>query len=462
MWGKIYDFLDVLWGYPMLILLVGGGLYYGFRTGFYQIRCLPLIFRKTFGEVFRKDKNVDSLEGTLTPFQALSTVLAGTVGAGNIAGVASAIAVGGPGALFWMWVTAIFGMMTKLAEVSLSIKYRKKGEDGEYYGGPMHYIRNGLGKNWRWLAAVFSVAMILLTLTDAAFVQVNTAAEAINTSFHVPNYVTGIVIAVVSLLVAISGTKGIGRFCSVVVPPMCVIYIAACLVTIAVHFQNVGSAFAMVFKYAFTPMGAVGGFTGSAVMLTMTKGGARGIFSNEAGEGTAATVHATAKTDHPIHQGFYGVVEVFIDTIVICTLTGIALLSCGSDLWTFVGEDGELLQGVALTFEAFRRTFGNVGVGVMGVCVFLFTYSSYLGFFVEFRTSLEYVFHEKVTRYLKWIFFAIPLISSWMEVSMIWDMADMVVGFIFIPNMVALLLLSPQVFDMLKEYTAICKAEKKK
>ncbi len=149
MWGKIYDFLDTLWGYPMLILLVGGGLYYGFRTGFFQIRCLPLIFRKTFGEMFKKDKNADTLEGTLTPFQALSTVLAGTVGAGNIAGVASAIAVGGPGALFWMWVTAIFGMMTKLAEVSLSIRYRKKGEDGEYYGGPMYYIRNGLGKSWR-------------------------------------------------------------------------------------------------------------------------------------------------------------------------------------------------------------------------------------------------------------------------------------------------------------------------
>ena len=460
MWGKIYDFLDTLWGYPMLILLVGGGLYYGFRTGFFQIRCLPLIFRKTFGEMFKKDKNADTLEGTLTPFQALSTVLAGTVGAGNIAGVASAIAVGGPGALFWMWVTAIFGMMTKLAEVSLSIRYRKKGEDGEYYGGPMYYIRNGLGKGWRWLAAIFSVAMILLVLTDASFVQVNTAAEALNSSFHIPNYVTGIIIAVVSLVVAISGTKGIGKFCSAVVPPMCLLYIVACVVVIITNISNVGSAFAMVFKYAFTPMGAVGGFTGSAVMLTMTKGGARGIFSNEAGEGTAATVHATAKTDHPIHQGFYGVVEVFIDTIVICTLTGIALLSCGSDLWTFVGEDGELLQGVALTFEAFRRTFGNVGVGVMGVCVFLFTYSSYLGFFVEFRTSLEYVFHDKVVKYLKWIFFAIPLVSAWLEVSFIWDMADMVVGFIFIPNMIAILALSPQVLEMLKDYTAKCKAEK--
>lgn len=463
MWQQIYDFLDTLWGYPMLILLVGGGLYYGIRTGFFQIRCLPLIFRKTFGEMFKKDKReeVEALEGTLTPFQALSTVLAGTVGAGNIAGVATAIAVGGPGALFWMWVTAIFGMMTKMAEVALSIRYRKKGEDGEFYGGPMHYIRSGLGKKWSWLAAIFSVAMILLVLTDASFVQVNTAAEALHSAFSIPNYITGIAIAVVSLAVVLSGTKRIGQFCSAVVPPMCLLYIVGCLVVIFTHIGNVGSAFGMVFTYAFKPMSAVGGFAGSAVILTMTKGGFRGIFSNEAGEGTAATVHATAKTDHPIHQGFYGVTEVFIDTIIICTLTGIALLSCGTDLWNFVGSDGSMLEGVALTFEAFRQTFGSVGVAVMGICVFLFTFSSYLGFFVEFRTSLEYVFHEKAVKYLKWIFFIIPLFSAWLEVSVIWDLADMVVGFIFIPNMIAILALSPQVLEMLKEYTAKCKAEKK-
>ncbi len=455
MWEKIYDFFDTLWGYPMLILLVGGGLYYGIRTGFFQIRCLPLIFRKTFGEMFKKDPNADKLEGTMTPFQALSTVLAGTVGSGNIAGVASAIAVGGPGALFWMWVTAIFGMMTKLAEVSLTIKYRKKGEDGEYYGGPMHYMRKGLGPKWGWLAAINAVALLLLVLTDASFVQVNTAATALDDAFGVPLLATGIVIVVVSLIVVIGGTKRIGEFCAKIVPPMCALYILGCLVVIVTHIGNLGHALGMVFKYAFTPMGAVGGFVGSTVMTTMTKGGFRGIFSNEAGEGTAATVHATAKTDHPIHQGFYGVVEVFIDTIVICTLTGLAILSVG-DLWA----SGE--EGVYLTFAAFRETFGNVGVGVAGICVCLFAYSSYLGFFVEFRTSLEYIFHEKLTRYLKWLFFVPPIISCVLPVGVIWDLADMVVGFIFIPNMIAVLALSPQVLDMLKEYTAICKAEKKK
>lgn len=456
MWQQIYDFFDTLWGYPMLILLVGGGLYYGIRTGFFQIRCLPLIFRKTFGEMFKKDKReeVESLEGTLTPFQALSTVLAGTVGAGNIAGVATAIAIGGPGALFWMWVTAIFGMMTKLAEVALSIRYRKKGEDGEFYGGPMHYMRKGLGSKWAWLAAIYSVAMVLLVLTDASFVQVNTAATALNDAFGVPLWIVGVAIVVVSLIVVIGGTKRIGEFCGKVVPPMCVLYIVGCLVVIFAHVTNIGHALGMVFTYAFKPVAAVGGFAGSTIMMTMTKGGFRGIFSNEAGEGTAATVHATAKTDHPIHQGFYGVVEVFIDTIIICTLTGLAIL-CTGDVWS----SGE--TGVYLTFAAFRETFGNVGVYVAGVCVFLFAYSSYLGFFVEFRTSLEYIFKEKVTKYLKWLFFVPPIISCILPVSVIWDLADMVVGFIFIPNMIAILALSPQVLEMLKEYTAKCKAEKK-
>ncbi|MBE6041285.1 MAG: sodium:alanine symporter family protein [Clostridiales bacterium] len=458
MWDSIYNFFDTLWGYPMLILLVGGGLYYGIRTGFFQIRCLPLIFRKTFGEMFKKEEN-DDLEGSITPFQALSTVLAGTVGSGNIAGVATAIAVGGPGALFWMWMTAIFGMMTKLAEVSLTIKYRKKGEDGEWYGGPMHYIRNGLGHKWGWLAGIYAVALMLLVLTDAAFVQVNTAATALDDAFGVPLIFTGVAIALVSLVVVLGGIKRIGKFCSVIVPPMCALYIIGCIVVILLNIGNLGHAFGQVFGYAFRPMSAVGGFAGSTVLLTMTKGGFRGIFSNEAGEGTAATVHATAKTDHPIHQGFYGVVEVFIDTIVICTLTGISILCVSGDVWTQTGADGEQLTGIYLTFAAFRDALGPVGVGILGIAVFLFAYSSYLGFFVEFRTSLEYVFGEKAVKYLKWLFFIPPVISCTLPVSQIWDLADMVVGFIFIPNMIAILLLSPQVLEMLKEYTAKCRAE---
>ena len=455
MWSKIYDFFDTLWGYPMLILLVGGGLYYGFRTGFYQIRKLPLIFKKTFGELLNKDKSSGNHDGSMTPLQTLSTVLAGTVGSGNIAGVATAIAVGGPGAIFWMWITALFGMMTKMAEVALSIKYRKKGDDGEYYGGPMYYIKNGLGHKWAWLAGIYSVALMLLVLTDAAFVQVNTAATALDDAFGVPLIVTGVVIALLSLFVVLGGTKRIGAFCSVIVPPMCGLYIVACVVVIFMHLGNLGDAFSLIFKYAFRPVSAIGGFAGSTVILTMTKGGFRGIFSNEAGEGTAATVHAKAKTDHPIHQGFYGVVEVFIDTIVISTLTGLAIL-CVGDVWS------SGLTGVYLTFEAFRRSFGDAGIWIMGICACLFAYSSYLGFFVEFRTSLEYVFGEKKAKYLKWFFFIPPIVSCILPVSVVWNIADMVVGFIFIPNMIAIIALSPKVFAMLKEYDQICKNEHEK
>jgi AGCS family alanine or glycine:cation symporter len=453
MWEKIYNVFDFLWGYPMLFLLVFGGIYYTIRTRFFQVRGLPLVFKKTLGEMFKKDTGKNN-EGSMTPLQAISTVLAGTVGSGNIAGVAAAIAIGGPGALFWMWVTAIFGMLTKLAEVSLAVKYREKGPDGEYYGGPMYYIKKGLGKSWHWLAPVFSVALLLLTLCDAAFVQVNTAATALDDVFGVPMIVTGVSIAVVSLIICLGGIKRVGEACSAIVPPMCLLYILGCLFVIFAHIDHVGYAFDLVFKYAFAPAPVVGGFAGAGIKLAMTKGGFRGIFSNEAGEGTAATVHATAKTDHPIHQGLYGVLEVFIDTIIICTLTGIAILSGGEEIWA----SGE--TGIYLTFLAFRQSFGNIGMWVAGIAVFLFCYSSYLGYFVEFRTSLKYVFGDKISKWARWLFFIPPVISCTLPVSQIWDMADMVVGFIFIPNMIALLLLSPQVVKMLKEYEVKIKTEK--
>ena len=442
----IYDFFNVLWGYPMLILLVGGGLFFAIRTGFFQIRRFPLILKKTVGEMFKKSKS--SGEGLLSPFQTFSTVLAGTVGSGNIVGVATAIAVGGPGALFWMWVTAVFGMMTKLAEVSLSVKYRKKGADGDFYGGPMYYIREGLGKKWAPLAIVFSIGMVIIVLTDAAFVQVNTAATALNDSFGVPLIVTGVAISLVSIFIVKGGTKRIGNFCTKIIPAMCLLYIIACLVVICTNIQNVGHAFGLVIKYAFRPLAATGGFAGSTVLLTMTKGGFRGIFSNEAGEGTAATVHAKAETDHPIHQGLYGALEVFIDTIIICTLTGIAILSSG-DVW----KSGQ--TGVYLTLSAFRQTFGNVGIMVLGIFIFLFAYTSYLGFFIEFKTSLRYLFRPKTVDVVKWLFFICPVVSCVFPISVIWDLADIAVGFVFIPNMIAILLLSPQVVTMLKEYTGM-------
>jgi AGCS family alanine or glycine:cation symporter len=349
-----------------------------------------------------------------------------------------------------MWVVAVFGMLTKMAEVSLAVRYRKKGADGEYYGGPMHYIREGLGAKWSPLAIIYSIGLFFIVVADACFVQVNTLATAAQDAYGAPLIATGIVVIILSLIVVLGGTKRIGEFCSKMVPVMCVLWIIGCVIVIIANIRNLGSSFGMIFKYAFAPMPAVGGFTGSTISLAMGRGAARGIFSNEAGEGTAATVHATAKTDHPVHQGMYGVIEVFIDTIIICSLTALAILSSG------VWSNGE--TGIHLSFSAFRTVFGTSGIWIAGAAVVLFCYSSYLGFFVEFRTCLEHLIGEKAAKYAKWFFFIPPIFSVTMEIEAVWSLADMAVGLVFVPNMIALIALSPKFIKLFKEYTASIRA----
>ena len=450
MWQVLYDLTDFLWGTPLMILMVGVGLYLTIRSGFFQFLGIPTWWKHTIGEVLHGDKSDDAKqkhEGELKPFQALCTVLAGTVGSGNIAGVAAAIAVGGPGAVFWMWLIALVGMMTKMAEVTLSVAFRKKTPDGEYFGGPMHYMKEGLGKIGKFLAGFYAIALLIMVLADACFVQPNTLATCVNDVFGVPLIVSGIIITVLSTIVILTGgVQKIGDFCGKFVMPMILLYIVACLSVIIANIGSVPAAFGMIFKYAFAPAPAVGGFVGSTMTLAMARGASRGIFSNEAGEGTAATVHATAQTDHPAHQGMYGILEVFIDTIVICTLTSLAIICSG--VWS-CGD-----TGVVLTFDAFRSTWGFAGIVVLCLAVVLFTYSSYLGFFVEFRTCVEYIFGEKAIKLMKWLFLALPILSVTLEVEQVWDIADMAVGFIVIPNMIALLLLSPKFFEILKDYRA--------
>ena len=450
MWQVLYDLTDFLWGTPLMILMVGVGLYLTIRSGFFQFLGIPTWWKHTVGEVLHGDKSDDAKqkhEGELKPFQALSTVLAGTVGSGNIAGVAAAIAIGGPGAVFWMWIIALVGMMTKMAEVTLSVAFRKKTPDGEYFGGPMHYMKEGLGKIGKFLAGFYAIALLIMVLADACFVQPNTLATCVNDVFGVPLIVSGIIITVLSTIVILTGgVQKIGDFCGKFVMPMILLYIVACLSVIIANIGSVPAAFGMIFKYAFAPAPAVGGFVGSTMSLTMARGASRGIFSNEAGEGTAATVHATAQTDHPAHQGMYGILEVFIDTIVICTLTSLAIICSG--VWS-CGD-----TGVVLTFDAFRSTWGFAGIVVLCLAVVLFTYSSYLGFIVEFRTCVEYIFGEKAIKLMKWLFLALPILSVTLEVEQVWDIADMAVGFIVIPNMIALLLLSPKFIELLKDYRA--------
>ncbi|QAT48684.1 sodium:alanine symporter family protein [Caproiciproducens sp. NJN-50] len=454
MWEALYNLTGFLWGTPLMILMVGVGLYLTIRSGFFQILHLPTWWKHTIGEVFKKNSNENAGEGELKPYQALSTVLAGTVGSGNIAGVAAAIAIGGPGAVFWMWIIAIVGMMTKMTEVTLAVAYRKKSPSGEYYGGPMHYMKSGLGKLGPVLAGIYAVALFIDVLTDACFVQTNTLASCVKDVFNVPMILCGIIVVGISIIVILSGgIKVIGDFCGKIVPPMIIIYIIGCLVVICSNASAIPHAFGMIFQYAFSPAPAVGGFAGSTISLSMARGASRGIFSNEAGMGTATTVHATAQTDNPAHQGMYGILEVFIDTIIICTLTSLTVLCSG--VWS-CGD-----SGVVLTFDAFRSTWGQIGIIILCIAVVLFTYSSYIGFFVEFRTCVEFLFSEKSVKYLQWLFFALPILSVTLEVEQIWDLADMAVGFIVIPNMIALLLLSPKFLEIFKGYTAKLKAKNK-
>ena len=445
MWDTIYNITEFLWGTPLLILMVGIGLYLTVRSGFFQVLGIGTWMKRTLGELFSKKSREGNGSGQLKPFQALSAVLAGTVGSGNIAGVASAIAIGGPGAVFWMWIITIVGMLIKMTEVTLSVAFRKKNESGEYYGGPMYYMKNGLGKIGGVLAGIYAVALFIMVLADACFVQPNTLAVCVNDVFSVPLLITGVIVVAISFIVIMSGgVKKIGDFCGKMVPPMILVYIVGCPIVIIMNAQAIPETFALIFRYAFAPAPAVGGFAGATISLAMARGAARGIFSHESGMGTAATVHATAMTDHPVHQGMYGILEVFVTGVIICTLTALTVIASG--VWC----NGN--TGVVLSFDAFRGSLGQVGAVILAIAVVLFTYSSYLGFFVEFRTCVEYLFGERRMKYLKYLYFILPILSVTLEVEQVWDIADMAVGFIVIPNMIAIALLSPKFFALFREY----------
>lgn len=446
MWDKLCDIMNFFWGTPLMIFMVGIGLYLTIRTGFFQIRGAGVWIKHTLGDLFvKKEAGEASQDGELKPFQALSTVLAGTIGSGVIAGVSAAIAIGGPGAVLWMWIIAAVGMMIKMAEVTLAVAYRKKSDSGEYFGGPMHYMSKGLGAPGKILAGIYAVALFVLVLADACFVQTNTLAVCVNDVFRVPLLLTGFIVVAISMVVILrGGVKKIGDFCGKMVPPMILIYIVACLVVIIFNANKIPGAFQMIFRYAFAPAPAAGGFAGATISMTIARGASRGIFANEAGMGTASTVHATAQTDHPAHQGMYGILEVFIDSFIICTMTSLTVICSG------VWSNGN--TGVVLTFDAFRSVWGQFGIMILCMAVVLFAYSSYLGFFVEFRACVEYLFGGKMVKFLQWIYFALPILAVTLEVEQVWDIADMAVGFIVVPNMIAILLLSPRFISLFKDY----------
>jgi AGCS family alanine or glycine:cation symporter len=431
----------IVWGPLIIILIIGTGTYLSVMTKFFSITKLGYVLKNTLLKMFSKD---DKGEGEVTAFQAVATALAATVGTGNIAGVATAIALGGPGAVFWMWLAAIMGMTTKFAEVVLAVNYREKTPDGRFVGGPMYYITNGLGKNWKWLAVIFAVFGTFASFGIGCMVQSNSVALSAQSTFGVPVLATGIILAVLTAAVIVGGIKRIGAFTEKLVPFMAALYILGGLWLLIANVSKVPAAFALIFTNAFTGTAAVGGFTGTVMMQAIRYGVARGIFTNEAGLGSAPIAHAAATTDHPVRQGLWGVFEVFTDTIVICSITALAILVTG------VWQSGE--SGAVLSAMAFDTGIPVVGKYIVSIGLILFAYSTILGWEYYGERCLEYLFGTKPIFAYRIIWVIAVIVGAVGGLTFMWDLADTLNGLMAFPNLVGVLMLSPVVFKLTKEY----------
>ena len=446
---------NVVWGIPMLVLLIGAGLFLSFRTKFVQFRKFGAAMRETLGKVFHKHQ---AGEGAVTPFQAMTTALAATVGTGNTSGITFAVTLGGAGSIFWLWISALVGMCTKYAEIVLSIKFRERNEKGDWVGGPMYYIAKGLGDNWKWLAGIFCVFGALAAFGIGNAVQVGNITGSINTAIQAfypaaadnvstINLVLGIILAILVGVVVLGGIKRIGSITEKLVPFMALIFILCSLVVIIVHIDRIGLVFAEIFRGAFNPQAVVGGVAGVTLKSAITWGFKRGAFSNEAGLGSAPIAHAAADTTHPVKQGFYGIFEVFMDTIVICTLTGITLLISGIDL--NYGVKGT----TALNAAAFGTVFGDKFGGlVIAIGITLFAFSTILGWALYGTRCAEYIFGSKAIRAYQVIFVLVIIVGATMDLGLAWEIADTLNGLMAIPNLVGLIGLSGVVVACTKEY----------
>ena len=446
---------NFIWGVPAMVCIFGVGLYLSIRTNFLQIRKFPYAIRTTLGRIFRKRSASD---GAITPFQAVCTALAATVGTGNIAGVAGAIAIGGPGAIFWMWVSALFGMCTKFAEVTLAVHFREINANGELVGGPMYYIKNGLGKKWNWLAYLFAAFGVLTVFGTGNATQVNTITTAINSALlnyniisesavSTSNLIIGIVIAILIAMILLGGIKRIGQVTEKLVPFMALLYILLGLGVILLNIQNVPSVFVSIFKGAFQPSAVTGGIIGS-MFLSIKKGVSRGIFSNEAGLGTGSIAHACADTKKPVKQGMFGIFEVFTVTIVICTLTALVILCSGVPI-TY-GE----AAGAELTILGFTSTYGNWVSIFTAVAMCCFAFSTALGWGLYGARCIEFLFSEKVIKPFMVVYALVAILGATANLGLMWNIAETFNGLMAIPNLIALFLLSGTVVRLTKEYFA--------
>ncbi|HHY18266.1 MAG TPA: alanine:cation symporter family protein [Firmicutes bacterium] len=386
----------------------------------------------------------EGAEGDITPFQAMSTALAATIGTGNIAGVATAIATGGPGAVFWMWLSAFFGMMTKFGEVVLAVRYRERKTDGSWAGGPMYYIANGLGDKWKWLAALFAIFGTFASFGIGNLTQANSVADALATNFAIPHLISGIVLMLITGLVVVGGIKRIAQVAEKLVPFMAIFYVVGGLIIISSRLSAVPAAFALIFRLAFTPSAAVGGFAGATIKQAVTMGIARGVFSNEAGLGSAPIAHATAKTDHPVRQGLWGIFEVFADTIVVCSITALSIVVTGA--W----QSGK--TGAALTSHAFNLGLPGPGGVVVAIGIVLFAFSTLISWAFYGEKCVEYLIGSMAAKVYRFLFLPFIVLGAVGALEPIWLLADTLNGLMAIPNLIGLLGLSGVIINLTKEY----------
>jgi len=453
---QINNFINgLVWGAPAMICIIGVGILLSVRTGFFQFRKFGYAIKSTLGKILVKE---DAGHGAITPFQAVCTALSATVGTGNIAGVAGAIAIGGPGAVFWMWVSALLGMCTKFAEVTLAVHYRERNAQGDWVGGPMYYIKNGLDKKWHFLATLYALFAVITVFGTGNATQVNTIVASVNTallSFHLIDasatgtvaLIIGIVIAVIVALVLLGGIKRIGKVTERLVPIMALLYIILGIGVIIINIEKVPAVLLSIFYGAFNPQAVTGGVVGS-MFLCMQKGVGRGIFSNEAGLGTGSIAHATSAEQNPVEQGVFGIFEVFTDTIIICTLTAMTVLLSGTPI-----EYGAA-AGAELTISGFVATYGNWVTVFTAVAMCCFAFSTILGWGLYGARALEYLSSDKLIKPFMVAYSLVAIVGATIDLGLMWGIADTCNGIMAIPNLIALFLLSGKVVELVRDWQA--------
>ncbi len=445
---------DYIWNFPpaapfMVVLLLGAGIYVTFRLGGIQLRRF-----KHAWEVISGKYDDPAHEGDITHFQALSAALSATVGIGNIAGVATAIHYGGPGALFWMWITAIFGMALKYAECTLSMRFRKINPDGSASGGPMYYIEQGLGKGFKPMAIMFATCAVVSSFGSGNAVQAFTVADQFHSDFGIPVWITGIALVTLVGMVILGGIKRIGQVASKLAPFMAALYILAALLALGMHFEKIPGMISLIFTSAFNPPAQIGGFAGATFLYTLVWGVKRGIFSNEAGQGSAPIAHAAAKTDEPVREGTVAMVGPFIDTLMICTMTGLVILL--TDAWVVTDAAGEALNGSPMTAYAFETALspliGPYGKYLVTVAVFLFGISTAISWSYYGDRSIQYLAGERAVKPYKYMFLFMHFMGAIFSLEIVWGFGDIALGLMAIPNLIAVILLTPKVREMTKDY----------